>query len=199
MRIRKCKNCGKEFEVPTGKDSYLCPECAAQSKQKSVYRERVCKDCGAVFMGYPRSFYCPECVIERRKQQRRARKNRPNRPLGSIDYCERCGKEYTVNSGLQRYCPECAKEAVAENIRARKREYAAEHTGKKQELRKDTRAKRYVCKICGREFEKHTAAVTCSPECERELLRRRRAIADARRGKRSLESLEKLGIPKDSV
>lgn len=188
MRVRNCKNCGKTFEVPTGKNAYLCPECAAQSKRKSVYRERVCKDCGAVFMGYPRSFYCPECAARRKKEQRKARRNRPSRPLGSIDYCEHCGKAYTVNSGLQRYCPDCAKEIVAANIRAHKREYMAEeYSEKRKELKADTLGKRYVCPVCGKEFEKHTTSVTCSPECEKELRRRRQARADLKRGKRKTE------------
>ena len=53
MRMRKCKTCGKIFEVPAGKEMYLCPDCAAESKRKSVIRERTCKICGAVFWGIP--------------------------------------------------------------------------------------------------------------------------------------------------
>lgn len=56
MRTRICKNCGKAFEVPTGKESYLCEECSRKSKSNSVLRERTCKICGASFVGYPRSF-----------------------------------------------------------------------------------------------------------------------------------------------
>lgn len=71
MRTRICKKCGKAFDVPTGKESYLCEECARNSKINSVLRERTCKICGASFMGYPRSFFCPACSAERKRQQKK--------------------------------------------------------------------------------------------------------------------------------
>lgn len=202
MRVRKCKNCDKVFEVQTGKGVYLCEDCARISRSNSVLRERICKICGAPFMGYPRSFFCPECSAERKKQQKKIYNQRkPARPLGSTDICEACGKPYIVNSGRQRYCPECAKEQVDKNIREYKREYMAKNADKSRKLKADTRGKRYICPICGREFEKHTPTVTCSPECERELRRRNQNRADIRRGKRKLPADQRYcsGLPRSGV
>lgn len=202
MRIRKCKNCGEIFEVPTGKDMYLCEECAKKSKINSVLRERICKICGASFMGYPRSFFCPECSAERKRQQKKIYNRRqPARPLGSTDICKTCGKPYIVNSGRQRYCPECSKEQVNKNIREHKREYMAKNADKSSKLKLDIRGKRYICPICGKEFEKHTSAATCSMECERELKRRRQNRADIKRGKRKLPADQRYnsGLPKSGV
>lgn len=202
MRVRKCKNCGKVFDVPTGKESYLCEECARKSKSKSVLRERTCKICGASFMGYPRSFFCPECSAERKKQQKKIYNQRkPSRPLGSVDTCESCGKQYIVNSGRQRYCPECAKDQVNKNVREHKREYMAKNADKFSKLKVDTRGKRYICPICGKEFEKHTPAATCSDECEKELRRRRQNRADIKRGKRKIPADQRYnsGLPKSGV
>ena len=202
MRKRICKKCGKTFEVPTGKEAYLCEECARKSKSNSVLRERTCKMCGTLFMGYPRSFFCPSCSAKRKKQQKKAYNRRnPARPLGSTDICESCGKPYIVNSSRQRYCPECAKEQVGKNIREHKREYMAENKEKSQSLKDETRGKRYVCVICGKEFEKHTTEVTCSPQCRKEYIRRKQNTADIRRGKRKLPADQRYnsGLPKSGV
>ena len=202
MRQRKCKNCGKIFDVPAGKGPYLCPDCSDEAKRESVIRERICKICGAAFLGYPRSFFCPACSAERKKQQKKIYNRRqPARPLGSVDICENCGKEYIVKSGLQKYCPDCAENKVRENIRAHKREYMAENSEKSKELKAQTRGKRYICPICGKEFEKHTSAATCSAECERELRRRRQNRADIKRGKRKTPEDQRYnsGLPKSGI
>ena len=202
MRTRICKNCRKVFDVPTGKEAYLCEECAGKSKSNSVLRERTCKICGATFLGYPRSFFCSECSVGRKKQQKKIYKQRKaSRPLGSVDICENCGKEYIVNSGLQKYCTECAENRVKENIKAHKREYMAENSEKSEKLKDETRGKRYICPICGKEFEKHTSAATCSPECERELRRRRQNRADIKRGKRKIPEDQHYdsGLPKSGI
>lgn len=202
MRKRICKNCGKAFEVPTGKTAYLCEECAKKLKSSGVLRGRTCKMCGASFMGYPRSFFCPDCNEKRKKQQKKIYNQRkPSRPLGSADTCEACGKSYIVNSGRQRYCPECAKEQVNQNIRAHKRVYSAQNRGKERDLKKDTRGKRYICVICGKEFEKHTNNVTCSPECQKEYARRKQNEADIKRGKRKIPADQRYnsGLPKSGI
>lgn len=202
MRVRKCKNCDKVFEVQTGKEAYLCENCARISRSNSVLRERICKICGASFMGYPRSFFCPPCSAERKKQQKKIYNQRkPARPLGSTDICEACGKPYIVNSGRQRYCPECAKDQVNKNVREHKREYMAKNADKSSKLKVDTRGKRYICPICGKEFEKHTPAATCSDECEKELRRRRQNRADIKRGKRKIPADQRYnsGLPKSGI
>lgn len=184
MRTRICKNCEKIFTVQTGKTSYLCEECAQKSKSNSVLRERTCKICGVSFMGYPRSFFCPDCRLERKKQQKKIYNQRkPTRPLGSTDICDVCGKMYIVKSGRQKYCLECATEQVNKNVRAHKREYMAENKGKNRMLKKETRGKRYICVVCGKEYEKHTTGVTCSPECHNEYIRQKRKESDIKRGR----------------
>ena len=79
----------------------------------AIYDNRVCKTCGRTFSGGPRAWYCPECRHERKlaadlEYHKRDRMG-VSRQLGSQDLCQRCGKPYTVCSGLQRFCPECAE------------------------------------------------------------------------------------------
>lgn len=78
-----------------------------------VVKDRVCRQCGAVFPGGPRAWYCPSCRRERQREaSRRHKANGTSRALGSTDLCMVCGKPYTVNSGQQKYCPDCAYDAV---------------------------------------------------------------------------------------
>ena len=78
-----------------------------------VVKDRTCRQCGAVFPGGPRAWYCPDCRAGRqREHSRRYKAKGPDRPLGSTDTCVVCGKTYTVNSSRQKYCPDCAYEAV---------------------------------------------------------------------------------------
>lgn len=203
MRTRKCKNCGKIFEVPTGSERYLCDECAKKSKRDSVLRERECRMCGTSFLGYPRSFFCPKCRAEREKEQRKKRRIRHKsmRPLGSTDFCESCGQPYTVKSGNQRYCPDCSREAISENIRAHKRKYMQENKEGFQAIKRDTLGKRYICVVCGKEFKKHTAEVTCSEACRKEHIRRRQNEMYIRQGKRKnpADAHYDSGLPKSGV
>lgn len=92
MRTRICKKCGKIFDVPTGKNMYMCQECAKISKKEGVLRERTCKNCGITFVGYPRSMYCEKCRIKKRKESaKKYRKSGPKRPIGSVDFFCRAG------------------------------------------------------------------------------------------------------------
>lgn len=77
-------------------------------------------------------------------------------------------------------------------------EYNAEES---RALKADTLGKRYICPICGKEFEKHTPQATCSPECERELKRVRQNEADIMRGKRKLPAADrrKVDLPQSGV
>lgn len=73
--------------------------------------DRICRTCGKSFKGGPRAWYCPDCREERQKEREaKYRRGEPKRHLGSIDKCLICGKEYTVESGLQKYCPDCQPE-----------------------------------------------------------------------------------------
>lgn len=74
----------------------------------AVYHDRVCRTCGRQFSGGPRSWYCPECREDRRRERNRKYSHKPaKRPIGSTDICKNCGAKYTVCSGLQKYCPDC--------------------------------------------------------------------------------------------
>ena len=55
----------------------------------------------------PAVWFGVEADARKRKKGRKAA-----RPLGGIDKCTVCGKEYVVKSGRQKYCPDCAYEAV---------------------------------------------------------------------------------------
>ena len=72
--------------------------------------EKICINCGLPFKGGPRAYYCPGCRLERQRDQNRDFKLRKKkgeyRKLGSADKCERCGKDYVVEAGLQRFCKE---------------------------------------------------------------------------------------------
>lgn len=58
-----------------------------------------------------------------------------------------------------------------------------------------------ICPICGKEFEKHSTRVTCSPECEKEYRRIKQNKADIRRGKRKTPADQKYnsGLPRSGV
>lgn len=203
MRKKICKKCGKEFHTETGKHwSYMCPECRLESKRESVYRERICTICGEHFFGYPASRFCPTCEEKRAKEQkRRYNSTNPSRHIGSVDICQECGEEYIVLSGLQKYCPECSRKISVEKERSRKRKYAEKNKDLFQKRKNDTNGKRYICVICGKEFQKSTSRVTCSEECEKELLRFWQNKADIKRGKRKLPAEERYEstLPKSGV
>lgn len=201
MRLRNCKRCGKLYETDRP-GTYLCPACSAEAKKKTVIRNRVCRQCGVSFPGGPRAWYCPSCRAERRREaDKRHKRTGSARLLGSTDTCQRCGKEYIVESGLQKYCKECAVAAVGETVRAHKRAYNADNrealNAHKQAMRQD----RKVCVICGKVFDADTATVTCSSACADALKKRRQEEADFRRGKRKTKPGVKYdsGLPKSGV
>lgn len=180
MRTYKCPRCGKLFEK-TKSDAYLCAECAEAARKTGVYRQHICEDCGSPFWGYPRSKRCPDCQCKvERQRKRRQNKYGAIRPLGSIDQCESCGKDYVVNSGLQRYCKACAEAAILANTRAHKRAYNAANPDIINKARQ-LRSGNGVCAVCGGLLPKGIVAVTCSPECAAEQLRRNRQKAERNR------------------
>ena len=79
---------------------------------KENYLERTCRQCGKKFMGFPRSFYCPECQEIRKKEQKQKYNDRKRAggvvPLGSVIKCEICGKPIVKTSGRTRFCTDCA-------------------------------------------------------------------------------------------
>ena len=95
-----------------------------------VVLPRTCRQCGTIFPGGPRAWYCPVCREARQKEASarfRAKGRIPQRAIGSVDKCTRCGKEYIVNSARQKYCPECAYEGVREADRPASRKWNQDH------------------------------------------------------------------------
>lgn len=183
MRQCVCKDCGKIY-LTDKNESWYCPECAKEHA-KDVLIDRVCSRCGAKFVGYPNSKYCPACLPEViRERNREQRRSGPARPIGSIDLCQKCGKEYIVKSGLQKYCSDCAAEAIREKARARKRQYNRDNREYFNSLRRCVKDGRKVCIVCGNPFNSDTPTVTCSPECAAEHKRLQQAKADYKRGRR---------------
>lgn len=196
MRTIKCARCGKIIQAQ--KEVTLCDDCRAAARKESVLRMRTCRTCGTEFIGGPRAWYCPSCRAERIKAQQ-AKGKSPKRKLGSIDYCEICGKEYIVNGGLQRYCLDCKAEAVAVKDRAQGRAYMQEHRAESLERKQKNQRNRKVCVVCGKPFYTGTPRVTCSAQCATTLRAKRQREADFRRGRRrSTESYES-GLPQSGI
>ena len=193
MRQCICKNCGKIY-LTDKRESWYCPQCAKELKS-DVSRKKVCARCGVEFVGYPRSKYCENCApIVSRERTKHYHQNGPARPIGSVDLCERCGKEYTVNSGMQKYCPDCAKIAVRETLNAQARKWKQLHLEEVKQKRQEMKKDRRVCVICGKPFSSPTPTVTCSPECEAENRRRRQAKADRKRNRPMSERCGASGV-----
>lgn len=135
-----------------------------------MIQERICKTCGRSFQGGPRAYYCIACRTERQKSRDRDRKkNGPNRPLGSTDKCEKCGKDYIVNAGLQRFCPECRPEHTLEYDRYTSIDFYRKNSDTINAVRNPRRRKKRNCEWCGKEYEAVTRTNTCSAECRRKL------------------------------
>lgn len=183
MRLKSCKHCGRTFE-PATKYTYLCQECHDAAKASGVVQERICRQCGMSFPGGPRAWYCPSCRADRRRvQDRMAKRNGTARPIGSIDLCARCGKEYSVASGRQRYCSDCSAAAVNETVKAHKREYATERKDQMSEYRLTMSRDRHVCIVCGKVFDSNLPEATCSEACDKIRRQINQKKADAKRRK----------------
>jgi predicted nucleic acid-binding Zn ribbon protein len=143
-----------------------------------MLQQRICRQCGRSFEGGPRAYFCPSCRADRQREQwadykRRQRKG-DTRPIGSTDKCKRCGKDYTVNSGLQQYCPDCKPIHYAEHDRATSIDFYHSNKDRINPARYQRRRKPpKKCEWCGKEFETDTRTLTCSPECRKQLINKR--------------------------
>nr|DAE41133.1 MAG TPA: Thaumarchaeal output domain 1 [Caudoviricetes sp.] len=179
MRLKKCIVCGKLFQARQGQAK--CEDCIAAVRATTI-RPRVCRQCGTTFDGGPRAWYCPTCRAERQRIRNAAqRKTGARRPLGSIDHCVVCGKEYVVEGGLQKYCKDCAPEAIRAVDREQSKKWAKEN-GYYEARRAQGQNGIKICVICGGIIPPGSCSVTCSPECHRQRLRLSWAEADKKRG-----------------
>lgn len=178
---RACQVCGKPFYGSA--DCHYCPACAKVKKLDTVVKIRTYQDCGVEFYGGPRARRCPDCAYRAQQEtNRRHKKSGTKRPLGSIDKCVICGKEYTVVSGRQKYCSDvCQHKGILEWQREHKRGYgkASGQDIKKQERRKH---KQKICVYCLKTFTSDTSTNVCSDHCRKEQKKLNQCIADINRG-----------------
>lgn len=179
--IRACQVCGSPFYGPA--DYHYCPKCARLKKLDTVIKIRICQNCGIEFYGGPRARRCPGCAYEAQQNAaKRYRKNGPKRLIGSVDKCEVCGAEYTVNSSRQKYCSEeCQRVAVLAWQREHKRGYNKKsgQYAKKQERRAEAKK---ICVYCLRIFQSDKPTNVCSDYCRAEQRKLNQCIADIKRG-----------------
>ena len=81
-----------------------------------------------------------------------------------IKVCAWCGKEYESTSMKRKYCSELCSRLAHNQRSADCKKRREEASPKQKDIRK--------CVICGKEFESHNNAVTCSKECQYENSRR---------------------------
>lgn len=178
---RACRVCGKPFYG--SQDCNYCPDCAREKKLDTVVKIRTCQDCGVEFFGGPRARRCPDCAYKAQQEtNRQHQKTGTKRPIGSIDKCVICGKEYTVVSGRQKYCSEtCQRKGVLEWQREHKRGYnkASGQDIKKVERRKQVRK---ICVYCSQSFSSDKSTNVCSDYCRKEQTKINQCIADINRG-----------------
>ncbi len=178
---RACQVCGKPFYG--SQDCNYCLACARDKKLDTVVKIRTCQDCGIEFYGGPRARRCSDCAYKAQKEtSRQHKKDGAKRPLGSIDKCVICGKEYTVVSGRQKYCSDaCQRKGVLAWQKEHKRGYskASGQDVKKMERRKQAKK---ICVYCLRPFASNTSKNTCSDYCRKEQTKITQCIADINRG-----------------
>lgn len=170
----------------------------------STKAPRTCRECGGVFDGGPRAWYCPKCREIRKKLQKDRYNERRKRGLSlslgeSVGRCEVRGKEFIYTSARQRYCSDCAKEAwKATDSRQGIEYYHGHNTEEKRTERNKNRREVYAsrqrktCKVCGKEIPLGSYRKNyCSEKCAKISQRYQEMESKLRAGKRkSLPSWE---------
>ena len=146
----------------------------------STKAPRTCRECGSIFDGGPRAWYCPDCREVRKKLQKARYNERRKRGLSlslgeSVGRCEICGREFVYVAARQRYCPDCAKEAWKESDRREGREYYHANNTEEQRVKRGIRRKEQyvrkspaICPVCGKPIGRpSTRKCYCSEECGR--------------------------------
>lgn len=131
VEIEYCEICRRPFPA-SALTRGICEACAARPKtpppvdlyaldngdaEKQV--ERICRDCGALFVGSRLARYCPECRArhdaETRRKQYEAKRAARGKPRPTSRKCLRCGKEIDT---AHKFCAECAAARIIESRRA---------------------------------------------------------------------------------
>ena len=186
MRTKLCRQCREPFQAEKT-EAILCPACSAAYFRAASINDRTCRQCGAVFRGGPRAWYCPGCRLQRRREaDKRHKRNGTSRPIGSTDKCIRCGLDYVVNSLRQVYCKLCSDIAVPEKVRQQTLQYKNAHKDALLRNKSESHRNRNICIICGAVYDTSTPTVTCSPACAAKLKKLRQDEADIRRGRRKM-------------
>ncbi len=150
-------------------------------------RPRTCRECGKVFPGGPRAWYCPDCRADRAKESCKRSKARAKkgltRALGSTDFCVICNKPYIVFGANQKYCKECAPEAITEVDKKQSLEYYLKNKDTYNPKRNEARRiKEKECAICGKIFiPDGSPRKTCSSGCDDVLRKIRQRKAERKR------------------
>ena len=98
---------------------------------------RRCVVCGKAFVGNARAKYCPECRVQKHREnyQRHMQRKKEGQAIvrgESMGTCEICGRPFVVMAGGQRYCPDCAKAAYMASDRQKSREWAEREKARRQ-------------------------------------------------------------------
>jgi len=129
-------------------------------------RDRKCESCGIIFQGGPRAWYCPDCRKERQRvRDAEFKRHGPVRPIGSIDHCVVCGKEYVVMGGLQKYCPGCNPDATRDVDNRQGKEYYHANKEVRNPVKNAKRRKpdAVPCARCGKLIVRNG---TCKKYCD---------------------------------
>ena len=60
-KIKTCRECGKDFEIPRRGNFQICPEC--KRRRREAERIKECKICGQTFKAtHGSQQICPECA-----------------------------------------------------------------------------------------------------------------------------------------
>lgn len=165
--IKLCMICGQPFYGTHY--HFYCPSCAEDRKANKPAVTKICKDCGSEFISYHKERRCPKCV-ERAKQEANMRylRNGTQRPLGSIDKCELCGKEYIVTSGSKKYCSvQCRRISSLPKQKEYRRTYY--RTSKlAAEYRQRCKTAPKMCLYCLQPFTSDKSTNVCSDYCRSE-------------------------------
>lgn len=178
---RACQICGTPFYG--GVDCHYCPKCTINKKLDTVVKIRICKDCNIKFYGGPRARRCPDCAYKAAQEtSRQHKKAGTKRPLGSIDKCTICGKEYIVKSGRQKYCSDyCMKKGVLKWQMEHKKGYSKVSGQDIKKMERRSHQKK-ICVYCLRTFTSNTPSNLCSNECRKEQKKFIQCIGDLNRG-----------------